>query len=104
MYFSRLFKIKEGKLEKFKDWMKQLSTERSEEAISTFAYERVTREVFTLFQGTDGTFYVIGLNEANDVPGKSDSSVPINQEHSAIKKECLDPISEPGEVLLDLKS
>lgn len=57
--------------------MHQLNTRRREEAIATFAYERITREVFVLFQRADGTSYVIGLNEASDVPEKSDPSEPI---------------------------
>ena len=83
-------------------WMKQLSTTRRDEAIATFAHEQITREIFTLFKGIDGNYYVIGLNEADTTPGKSDSSAPINQEHAAIKKECLETVSERGEVLLDL--
>ncbi len=104
MHFSRIFKVKEGKLEKFKDWMHQLSTSRREEAIATFAHERITREVFVLFQGADGSHYVVGLNEASDTPGESDPSAPINQEHTAIKEECLESFSKSGEVLMDLKS
>lgn len=84
--------------------MHQLNTQRREEAIATFSHERIVREIFTLFHGANGTYYVIGLNEAHDIPGESDPSVPINQEHAAIKEECLEPISEPGEILIDLKS
>ncbi len=103
MHFSRLFKIKEGKLEKVKDWFNQLNTQRRDEAIATFEYEQVTREVFVLFQNNTGDSYVIGFNEASGIPGKSDPSVQINKEHTAIKMECLEPISNPGEVLMDLK-
>ena len=88
-------------MDTFKDWMSQLNGPRKEEATATFAYEHVTREVFALFKGSDGHHYVIGLNEASDLrPG--DPDVPINQEHNAIKRECLEPFSESGEVLLDL--
>ena len=86
------------------DWMHQLNTQRREEAIATFTHEQIVREIFTLFHGTNGTYYVIGLNEANGIPRESDPSVPINQEHAAIKEECLEPISEQGEILIDLKS
>ena len=102
MYFSRIFKVKEGKLENIKDWFNQLSTSRKEEAVATFQYEGVTREVFVLFKGNDGNHYVIGFNEALDVPKKSDPSVLINQQHTAIKQECLEPISDRGETLMDL--
>lgn len=103
MYFSKLFKIKDGKLEVFRDWMDQLGTARRDEALATFAFEHVSREIFVLFRGLDNTHFVIGLNEANGTPGESDASLPINQQHAAIKKECLEVISEPGEILLDLK-
>jgi len=104
MYFSRIWKIKEGKLEKFKAWMEELSTTRKEEALATFEFEHVTREVFVLFKGNDSHDYVIGLNEAATEPLPGDPSVAINQEHSSIKKECLEPITERGQVLLDLKA
>ena len=104
LHFSRIFKIKAGKLDAFKKWMNELSTVRKEEAIATFAYEHVTREIFALFKGTDGTHYAIGMNEASENYRPGDPNVPINQTHDAIKKECLEPITERGEVLLDLEA
>ncbi len=102
MYFSKIFKVKEGKLETIKEWFKQLDTARRDEAVATFAYEGISREMFVLFAGNDGNHYVIGLNESNGTPGPSDPDVAINQEHSAIKKECLESVSAPGEILMDL--
>ncbi len=102
MYFSRIFKVKDGKLLRLKEWMEQLSTVRRSEAINTFEYENVTREIFVYFKGHDGNNYVIGLNEANEPYRSAEPTVPINQEHNSIKKECLEPISEKGEVWLDL--
>ena len=102
MYFSRLFKIKEGKLGTFTSWMDEIMESRKDETLSTFAYERITREMFVLFKGNDGADYVIGLNEAPAEPGESDPSVEINQLHLKIKRECLEPISMHGEILLDL--
>src|SRR6266481_3139595 len=99
MRFSKLLKVKEGKLDRVKEWMDTLGGARRQEAIDTFDYEDVTREVFTLFKGHDGNYYVIGLNEVGVNPRPSDKSVKINQEHSAFKSECLEPISENGEVL-----
>ncbi len=104
MYFSRIWKIKEGKLDTFKSWMNQLSATRRDEAIATFAHEHITREIFVLFKGNDGNYYVIGLNEATEFPKQGDPSVPINEEHKAIRQECLEPITERGEVLLDLQA
>lgn len=105
MYFSRIFKVKEGKLDKLKEWFNILDSERREEAISTFSFEKVTREVFVLFKGNSGDYYVIGLNETEDgnEPGPSDPNVKINIEHKEVKRECLESISENGEILMDLK-
>jgi hypothetical protein len=102
MYFGRILKVKPEKLDTVKNWFNQLSTTRKTEAISTFAYESVTREVFSIFKGLDGEHYVIGLNEATNTPKKGDPSVQINQEHTAIMAECFEPFSEKGDVLLDL--
>ena len=102
MRFSKIFKVKEGKLGELKQWFEILSGERKEEAIATFEYENVSREVFTLFQGEDGFHYVVGLNEVIGEHKKGDPEVKINQEHTKILKDCLEPISDNGEVLLDL--
>ncbi len=99
--FSRIFKIKEGKVETFKHWMNEISTTRRDEAIATFEYENVTREVFALFK-RDEEYYVVAFNEGGDVLGPSDPNVPINQEHTRIKKECLETFSDRGEILMDL--
>lgn len=63
MRFSKLFKVREGKLDRLKDWFEVLSGDRKDEAIATFEYENVSREVFVLFRGQEGDHYVIGLNE-----------------------------------------
>ncbi len=105
MHFSKIFKVREGKLEKWKGWMRELDTTRRKEALETFEFENITRETFVLFKGINGEHYVLGLNETKDpsqILGPSDKNIPINFEHTAIKKECLEPISEPGEIFLDL--
>lgn len=104
MRFSKLFRVKEGKLERVRDWMNELSTSRQEEALGTFEYENVTREVVAIFKGNDGHHYLIGLNEVTEPSRTADPTVSINQEHSKFKKECLEPISEKGEVLFDLQA
>lgn len=80
-----------------------LGGDRREEALATFEYENVRREVFVLFKGYNDENYVIGYNEVNGEPQSGDGAVKINQEHSRVREECLEPISERGEVLLDLK-
>lgn len=102
MHFSKIFRVREGKLDTLKEWFDVLSNERKEEAIATFAYENVTRETFALFKGNNGQHYVIGLNEVSGQHRKGDSEVKINQEHTKVRQECLEPISENGEILLDL--
>ena len=103
MHFSRIFKVKEGKLEKLRQWFQVLGSERRDEALATFEYENVSREIFVLFKGHDGANYVIGMNEVTGEHRKGDPEVKINQEHTSIKAECLEPVSERGEVLLDLR-
>lgn len=102
MYFGKILKVKRGELDKVKDWFNEISTTRREEAVLTFSSEGVTREVFSLFKGIDGDYYVIGLNEAESIPKKGDASVAINQEHRIIMTECFEPFTEKGEILLDL--
>jgi hypothetical protein len=103
MHFSKLFRVKEGKLDTLKEWFVVLGGDRREEALATFEHENVTREVFVLFKGHNDENYVIGYNEVNGEPKGGDEKVKINQEHSRVKEECLEPVSERGEVLLDLK-
>ena len=54
MYFSKLLKVKEGKLETLKEWFEVLGGDRRGEAVKTFEYENVSREIFVLFSGNDG--------------------------------------------------
>lgn len=102
LYFSKIFKIREGKLDRVKEWMHELSGPRKQEAEDTFVFENVNREVVAIFEGEDGSSYLIGLNEANADYKSGDLSVKINQEHASFKKECLEPITKKGEVVLDL--
>jgi len=104
MHFSKLFRVKEGKVDILKQWFAVLSKERKEEAISTFKYENVEREVFVLFKGDEGEYYVIGLNEHSGLRKTGDPTVKINQEHTRILVECLEKISDNGEMLLDLSA
>jgi hypothetical protein len=103
MHFSKLFRVKDGKLDILKQWFAVLGNERREEALATFSYENIEREVFVLFKGNDGENNVISFNEANGEHRKGDTEVKINQEHNKIKLECLEPISDNGEILLDLR-
>lgn len=90
-------------MDDIKSWFKVLSGDRKEEAIATFEYENVSREVFVLFSGHNGNSYVVGLNETTGEHRGGDPDVKINQEHTKILKECLEPVSDNGSVLLDLQ-
>lgn len=83
MQFSKLYKVKEGKKDIFKQWLAVLSTERKEEAIATFAHENITREVFVMFDGVDGDTYVAGFNEANGIIKKE---IILSQSIKSIQK------------------
>lgn len=104
MQISKIFRVKEGKLDELKKWFSVLGNERKEEAIATFSYENVEREVFVLFKGSDGQDYLIGLNEVNGELKKGDPEVRINQEHRKVMAECLERISDNGKVVLDLRA
>jgi len=105
MQFSRLFKVKTGKLGVLKNWLTILNSERKAEALATFAYENISRETFIIFAGNDGEDYVIGFNEVDEGKEKKsgDKNIKINQEHLKIFEDCLEPISKAGEIVLDLK-
>ncbi|HTU12437.1 MAG TPA: DUF6176 family protein [Allosphingosinicella sp.] len=103
MYPSRLYMVKQGMLQEVQDWMLTLSTVRREEALATFQYEDVDREIFVLFRGFGGEYYAFGFNLAGEAYRPGDPDVLINREHLAMKKACLEPISAKGEVFLDLK-
>ena len=102
MDFSKLYKVKEGKLNTIKEWFEVLERDKKEEALKTFEYEQITREIFVLFHAETGDQFVIGLNEVNGKRITGDPEVLINQHHRAVLQECLEPVSNRGEVLLDL--
>ncbi len=104
MHFSKLFKVKEGKLPLLQNWFSELGGNRRDEALATFAYENVTREVFALFKGLDGSYYVIGFNELCGELKSGDPAVQINKEHREVLRQCLEPISESGSLLVDLRA
>jgi len=103
MHFSKIFRVKEGKLDMVRQWFQVLTTDRKEEALATFAHENINREVFVLFKGSDGHDYIIGVNEVIGEHRKGDKEVTINQDHEKIKHECLEPFSGGGEIILDLQ-
>jgi hypothetical protein len=83
-------------------WFSELGGPRRDEALATFAYQNVTREAFALFKGLDGNYYVIGFNDLCGELKSGDPAVQINKEHREILRQCLEPISENGSLLVDL--
>lgn len=103
MYISNIFKIKEGKLDQVKAWAVALNGERRIEAIVNYVYEDISREMLVIFKGKDKNYYALDLNETKARSQYRDQDVPINRDHTALKKECFEAISEKGEVMLDFK-
>ena len=84
-----LFKIKEGKLEKWREWCHLLMTQYKDEAIETLKEEDVTYEAFSIFP-IQGQYYAVAMVEGEMKPTNMERE--LNQRHKAIKKECLERI------------
>lgn len=83
-----VIKIKEGKLETWKDWCHQIQTEFKKEARETMREEKCEQELFGIFQ-INNSWYTIGIGEGECLP--SNKATELNQIHQEKKKECLDP-------------
>jgi len=90
-----LFKIKEGKLDKWREWGKLLETTYKEEAIETLKEEGLSYESFCVFQ-INGEYYTFAMTEGEHRPINMDRE--LNQKHKAIKRECLERIDSPENV------
>lgn len=91
-----LFKIKEGKLEQWKNWCSKVRTDFYEEAHKTLIEENLFFEGFLIFE-IDKQFYTLGYiqeKEGGSKPSNKNSS--LNLEHLKNKKECLDFVSSGG--------
>ncbi len=91
----KLYKLKKGKLDKWKEWGKLLLTIYKEEAIETLKEEGLTYEAFSVFS-INGEYYTIAMIEGEEKPTNMDRE--LNQKHKAIKKECLEKIGSVEEV------
>ena len=91
MFDSILFKVKEGKINKWKSWSKELM-ERKEEATETLVEEREIFEGSFDFQvGEDFFVVMFGYSEEEILPA---TEKEINMTHKKVKKECLEFISK----------
>lgn len=84
-----LFKIKEGKLEKWKEWGSLLVTTHKKEAVETLTEEGLTYEAFCVFQ-IEGNYYTLAMIEGKQNPTNMERE--LNQKHQAMKEECLEKI------------
>jgi hypothetical protein len=96
---AKLFKVKEGKLELWREWCAFLN-QHTEEVLETLGQERVSRESCLLFLLND-TYYVVGMSEWFATPVKSDDR-ELNVKHRAMLTECLEPVDR-CETLYDFK-
>lgn len=94
-----LFKIREGKLDQWKQWCALLAT-RVEEARATLQDEHASREYCVLFQ-VDDTHYVYGTTEYSADPQDADMTKSLNTEHRAQVQECLERVAR-GQELYDI--
>jgi len=93
-----LLKVKEGKIDTWKNWCAEIEGVRRAEACETLRKEGVTEEMCTLFF-IDQQAYVLAFAEGEMSP--ANMSREINQKHQEFKKECLEYLSD-GETLYHL--
>ncbi len=84
-----LFKVKEGKLETWKEWCNLLMTKYKNEAVETLKEEGVVYEAFSIFSINE-EYYTIAMIEGEAKPTNMERE--LNQKHRATKKECLERI------------
>ncbi|MGK2849235.1 MAG: DUF6176 family protein, partial [Minisyncoccota bacterium] len=82
----KVFKLKQGKEDQWREWCKQLQTIYRREAIATVLEEQGKFESFVLFNvGND--YYTVGISDTKLAANKE---VSLNREHQRQKKECLE--------------
>ena len=94
----RVYKVKEGKLDKLRDWTNKLSGVYRKEVLESLREEMVEREFIAIFEMNDN-YYVFGFMDGECLPA---TDTDLNRSHKDIMKECLEPVSG-AEVLYDLK-
>ena len=90
-----VFKIKDGKLETWREWCNQLNTTRRSEAMAALEQEGVNCEFFAIFKIKDH-YYTLGAEIGGQTGGTlNPEDSEINATHKKIKEECLEYIG-PG--------
>lgn len=97
-----IFKVKNGKLDQWKEWCSKLNISLRMEAIQTLKEENLTLEGCFLFKIID-EYYIFSVSDSDgEVLPALDSD--INNTHKLMKSECLDKIEGGrGEELYFLK-
>jgi|GEM_PF-1557063 len=99
---TALFKVKEGKLDQWKQWCFLLTTARNKEATDSLCGENALEEEWILFSvGAD--HYVYASTSYFDTPLPSDKTLAINQEHIQQRQDCLECVAR-GETLCHIQS
>ncbi|MEK7612504.1 MAG: DUF6176 family protein [Patescibacteria group bacterium] len=94
-----LFKVKSGKLERWKEWASQLDSILKGQALETLSEEGLVEEACFLFEFMDENLVLAFIDGEMLAP---DMNKTINQKHQQMKDECLEYITD-GETLYHLK-
>ena len=93
-----LGKIKEGKEEKLRAWARELQGHRKAEALETLKHENIYEETMRIID-LEGQKYCLMFADSRDkelLP--SDPSIPLNREHRAVIKDCIEKWIEGEEI------
>lgn len=90
---TRIFEIKEGKLNTWKEWCNLLQTRYLVEAQETLREEQITTEFFLIFNIADKNYTMGGGFFEEEILKPTERE--LNQLHMDKKKECLIPVTEP---------
>lgn len=96
----KLFKVKEGKLDQWKNWCNELMTTRKSEALASLTRENVQHESCYLFK-ENNEYFVLGTVAFSGTPKDSGKTL-VDLQHDYQKKECLEPL--PKETLYNLSA
>jgi hypothetical protein len=94
-----LFKIKEGKLDTWKNWCGVLRTTYKEEALETLKEEGLIYEACVGFE-IEGNWYTLGIVQGEEKPINLERE--LNIKHRAIRKECLQRVTPDFETWYEL--
>lgn len=95
-FYFKLFKVKEGKEQVWRDWCHELNVTRRIEAIESVRNCNLIHEGCYMFKGK--ATFVVGFMEWEQerIPSKGS----LTDEHYAKIKECLDPVDKGEELYL----